>query len=55
MYRNILKFKIYFYRTYSNVKDVKEEDENSKENTNFDKNEIKRPRILENNKRKEKC
>jgi len=51
MYRNILKFIIYFYRTYSNVK----EDENSKENTNtnFDENEMKRPRILENNKRKE--
>jgi len=55
MYRNILKFIIYFYRTYSNVKDVKEEDENSKENTNtnFDENEMKRPRILENNKKKE--
>jgi len=55
MYRNILKFIIYFYRTYCNVKDVKEEDENSKENTNtnFDENEMKRPRILENNKKKE--
>jgi len=54
MYRNILKFIIYFYRTYSNVKDVKKEDENSKENTNINsENEMKRPRILENNKRKE--